>query len=180
MTAIPSSLVLESSQAPAANHTPARVGIYGLGGIGYHFVPTSSDSFMLVLIKTQRHAIWQTLSRRILQELFLFMYSTGMSNALNLNHETYIPSRTVEKSERLLKELGPEKIKIADSPEQLAIECNIVFTSLANDDVVKSVYQKFHAALKDSVTNQTRIFVETSTIYPALAGKTFSYKYGLG
>lgn len=57
-------------------------------------------------------------------------------------------NRTVSKSEALLEKLGPNLIKIAQSPEELALECDIIFTNLANDEVVKSVYTKFHSALK--------------------------------
>lgn len=73
----------------------------------------------------------------------------------------------------MLHELGPAKIKIVGKPEDLALECNVIFTNLANDDVVKSVYKQFHAVLKDPTSTagkHARIFVETSTIYPALAG----------
>ena len=59
-------------------------------------------------------------------------------------------NRTREKAERLLKELGPNKIRIADNPEQLARECNVIITNLGNDTVVKSVYARFKEALNVS------------------------------
>jgi 3-hydroxyisobutyrate dehydrogenase-like beta-hydroxyacid dehydrogenase len=37
---------------------------------------------------------------------------------------------------------------IANSVEQLALECDLVFTSLGTDEAVKAVYEEFHAALK--------------------------------
>lgn len=88
-------------------------------------------------------------------------------------------NRTVSKSEALLEKLGPNLIKIAQSPEELALECDIIFTNLANDEVVKSVYTQFHSALKvrcdyylpsppyrsqASPPAKAKIFVETSTV----------------
>ncbi|KAI8990652.1 NAD-P-binding protein [Trametes punicea] len=79
-------------------------------------------------------------------------------------------NRTKGKSEDLLKELGDEMITVADTLEQVASECDIIFTNLASDDVVKGVYQTFSKALQGSLT-KNRIFVETSTIYPTSAAE---------
>ncbi|KIM88933.1 hypothetical protein PILCRDRAFT_85377 [Piloderma croceum F 1598] len=81
-------------------------------------------------------------------------------------------NRTVSKSEKLVKEVGGEsKIRIAQSAAQLAIECDVIITNLANDDVVKHVYVEFSKALAQSPPTKNKIFVETSTIYPCLAGE---------
>ncbi|KAG1828422.1 hypothetical protein EV424DRAFT_1386329 [Suillus variegatus] len=56
-------------------------------------------------------------------------------------------NRTVEKSQRLLAELGASAIKVADTLDQLATECDVIFTCLANDAVVISVYNEFAKAL---------------------------------
>lgn len=57
-------------------------------------------------------------------------------------------NRSRAKSEKLLKELGPEKIRIAENPEELARECDMIFTNLSNDAVVKEIFLKFAAALE--------------------------------
>jgi 3-hydroxyisobutyrate dehydrogenase-like beta-hydroxyacid dehydrogenase len=62
--------------------------------------------------------------------------------------KTWRRIRTVAKSEKLLQELGPSKIKIANSAADLARECDVIFTNLANDEVVKSVYEEFLNVLK--------------------------------
>jgi len=80
-------------------------------------------------------------------------------------------NRSPEKAEKLLAELGPKKISIAHSVEELATDCDVIFTNLANDEVVKSVYIKFADAIKASNPEKFRIFVETSTVYPILAGE---------
>ncbi|CCL98158.1 uncharacterized protein FIBRA_00152 [Fibroporia radiculosa] len=80
-------------------------------------------------------------------------------------------NRSIAKSEQLLKELGADKVKIAQSAEQLVLECDVVFTSLASDAVVKSVYEGFAAALKQNNPTKNKILVEMSTIYPTLAGE---------
>jgi 3-hydroxyisobutyrate dehydrogenase-like beta-hydroxyacid dehydrogenase len=58
-----------------------------------------------------------------------------------------IYNRTKEKCLRMKQEEG-DKVHVADSLEQVALDCDIIFTSLASDDVVQSVYQKIHSALK--------------------------------
>lgn len=57
-------------------------------------------------------------------------------------------NRSRAKSERLLKELGEHKIKIAESPEEVARECDMIFTNLANDTVVKDIFLLFAKALE--------------------------------
>jgi 3-hydroxyisobutyrate dehydrogenase-like beta-hydroxyacid dehydrogenase len=94
----------------------------------------------------------------------------------------HIWNRSVTKSEKLLQELGPGHIRVAQSIEQIATECDIVFTCLANDDVVTEVYERIakallvsgllsHSAVWTNTTpsqNDTpvrrKIFVETSTV----------------
>jgi 3-hydroxyisobutyrate dehydrogenase-like beta-hydroxyacid dehydrogenase len=56
-------------------------------------------------------------------------------------------NRTKEKSLKLKLEAG-DKVCIAESLEQVALNCDVIFTSLANDDAVHAVYQTFHSALK--------------------------------
>jgi len=99
----------------------------------------------------------------------------NLANSLEKHPAGSLPllvyNRTTSKSEKLLKELGPSKIRIVDNPSDLATECNIIFTNLVNDEVVKSAYKGFHEILKESPPTKTKTFVETSTIYPAVAGE---------
>jgi hypothetical protein len=55
-------------------------------------------------------------------------------------------NRTLSKCEQLATETGG-KVRIAQSAAQFAIECDIIITNLANDDVVKMVYIEFAKAL---------------------------------
>ncbi|OCH95728.1 NAD-P-binding protein [Obba rivulosa] len=89
-------------------------------------------------------------------------------------------NRTTSKSEKLQKELGEDKIKIAKTPGEVALECDVIITNLANDDVVKSIYKEYAKALSgmDTKSARTKIFVETSTIYPSLAGELDSMLTG--
>ncbi|KAG6830893.1 hypothetical protein H0H92_014044 [Tricholoma furcatifolium] len=74
-------------------------------------------------------------------------------------------NRSVAKSESLLAALGPNKIRIAQDLAQVARECDVILTNLANDAVVKSVYEIFVESLKDEPsTTKNRIFVEMSTV----------------
>jgi 3-hydroxyisobutyrate dehydrogenase-like beta-hydroxyacid dehydrogenase len=104
----------------------------------------------------------------------------GYLMARNLaNHKpTSLPllifNRTPAKCAKLVQELGSEaegKVRIAQSAEQLAIECDVIITSLANDEAVKSVYAEFARVLTQTPPTRNKIFVETSMIYPNLAGE---------
>ena len=48
----------------------------------------------------------------------------------------------------------PERIAIADSPEQLIKDCDIIITSLANDEAIKAVYEAFSKALEVCTYNK--------------------------
>ena len=56
-------------------------------------------------------------------------------------------NRTVKKADALAAEISPVRIAIASSAQQLALECDVIITSLANDAAVKSVYVEFAQAL---------------------------------
>lgn len=60
----------------------------------------------------------------------------------------HVYNRTRSKSEKLLEELGQSKIKITEKPEDLALECDIIISNLANDEVVKQTFEKLIHALK--------------------------------
>jgi hypothetical protein len=57
-------------------------------------------------------------------------------------------NRSRDKALALQRELGEPNIAIADSPEDVAQNCDVIFTMLASDEVVKDVYARFAAALK--------------------------------
>ena len=72
-----------------------RVGIYGLGAIGYHVAKNLASS-----ISTP--------------SLPLVVYN-----------------RTASKCEKLVKELGPNKISIAENPAELVNSCDIMYAPFA-------------------------------------------------
>ncbi|KAK0233516.1 NAD(P)-binding protein [Armillaria fumosa] len=80
-------------------------------------------------------------------------------------------NRSQPKVQKLLEEAGAENVRVAQNLEQIASECDIIFTSLANDSVVKSVYEQLTKALAHTPPVRQKIFVETSTTYPTLAGE---------
>lgn len=65
-----------------------------------------------------------------------------------IQHPVRIWNRSVAKAENLAKEVGQSKIKIVKNPEDLALECDIIITNLANDEIVKGIFERFAAALK--------------------------------
>ncbi|KAF8665339.1 hypothetical protein AX16_000358 [Volvariella volvacea WC 439] len=79
-------------------------------------------------------------------------------------------NRIVSKSQQLQKELGEANVHIAQNVGHIAVESDIIVTSLGSDEAVKLIYEQFVQALKDA-PSKTRLFVETSTIYPTLAGE---------
>ncbi|KAJ7053919.1 NAD-P-binding protein [Mycena amicta] len=80
-------------------------------------------------------------------------------------------NRTAGKADALLAELGANKIRVTSSLEQIATECDVIFTALANDEVVKEIYDQFAKTLNHTPPARHKIFVETSTIYPTFAGQ---------
>ncbi|KAI0316930.1 NAD-P-binding protein [Amylostereum chailletii] len=80
-------------------------------------------------------------------------------------------NRSKDKSEKLAKELGEGKIAVAQTLEEIATQCDVIITSLANDAAVISVYTQMTNALKAHPPTKTKIFVETSTVYPKVAGE---------
>ncbi|KAI0348223.1 NAD(P)-binding protein [Trametopsis cervina] len=106
---------------------------------------------------------------------FYGLGAMGYFMARNLAHRLASPllvsNRTRSKADSLAKELGESKIKVIENPADLALECDIIFTNLANDAVVKDAYEKFTAALLNQQNTRSKIFVETSTVYPTLAGE---------
>ena len=69
----------------------------------------------------------------------------------------HVWNRTKAKSEKLLQEVGPSKIKIVEEPKDLAVDCDVVITNLANDEVVKEVYEQFAAVLKVRVDRAAEV-----------------------
>lgn len=59
-------------------------------------------------------------------------------------------NRTLSKAQKLADQLGPSVAEVASSPAQLATECDVIFTNLANDAAVQSVYNEFAKALSVS------------------------------
>lgn len=49
-------------------------------------------------------------------------------------------NRTVKRAQKLADELGEERVRVASSIEELVTQCDIIFTNLANDEVVKTIY----------------------------------------
>ncbi|KIO08519.1 hypothetical protein M404DRAFT_23065 [Pisolithus tinctorius Marx 270] len=80
-------------------------------------------------------------------------------------------NRTLEKAEKLVSEVGSPAAVVASSPAQLVTDCDVIFTNLANDAAVQSVYNDFNKTLSSSHPTRSKIFVDTSTIYPSLAAE---------
>ncbi|KAI0275266.1 NAD-P-binding protein [Gloeopeniophorella convolvens] len=104
---------------------------------------------------------------------YLMARNLARHRATHLEHQPplLVWNRSREKSENLLKELGESAVTIAQSAAEVAIKCDIVISSLANDGVVKSTYQDIAVALKAQPPAKHKIFVEASTIYPSVAGE---------
>lgn len=61
----------------------------------------------------------------------------------------------------------------ADSAFNLALQCDIIITSLASDEAVQEVYQELFRGAKEKSEKEGKgtIFVESSTIYPEISGQ---------
>ncbi|KAG7099677.1 hypothetical protein E1B28_001501 [Marasmius oreades] len=91
--------------------------------------------------------------------------------AANTNPPLLVWNRTSGKAEKLLKEVGHDRIRIAHSIEQIVLECDIIISCLANDAIVKSTYELYAKALTNKPPTKHKIFIESSTIFPTLAGE---------
>ncbi|GJJ70943.1 hypothetical protein EMPS_03293 [Entomortierella parvispora] len=94
----------------------------------------------------------------------------GYSMAKNLN--SYLASRSLtltvwNRSPAKSQKMHAHGARVAKSLEDLVAQSNIIFTSLANDAAVQEIYERL-IDLAGQVEHSI-IFVETSTIYPALA-----------
>jgi 3-hydroxyisobutyrate dehydrogenase-like beta-hydroxyacid dehydrogenase len=47
-----------------------------------------------------------------------------------------------------LELVGADKASIAASPEDIALQCDIIVVNLSSDDVVRKIYTRFNEALK--------------------------------
>lgn len=89
-----------------------------------------------------------------LQIGFVGLGAMGYPMAKNLakarpgNPGILVWNRTKSKAEQLAKEVGVDRVQIADDLAEVARECDVIFTNLASDAVVKSVFLEFEAALK--------------------------------
>ncbi|KAI1316502.1 hypothetical protein EDD11_009915 [Mortierella claussenii] len=96
----------------------------------------------------------------------------GYSMANNL--QRYLVSRSLtmtvwNRSPAKAAKMHHHGARVAKTLEDLVAQSNIIFTSLANDEAVEEIYEiLFDLA---GQVDHTIIFVETSTIYPALATK---------
>lgn len=111
---------LPYSRPPTPQPHPLQVGFYGLGAMGY------------------------------LMARNLANHKPNPAAASATSLPLLIFNRTPAKCVKLVQELGGEakgKARIAQSAEQLAIECDVIITNLANDEAVKSVYAEFAKAL---------------------------------
>lgn len=77
-------------------------------------------------------------------------YAMARNLVKRLSSPLVVANRTRSKAEQLQKELGESKVKIVDTPAAIAQECDIILTNLANDAVVKTIYEQFTEALSVS------------------------------
>ncbi|KAM0788608.1 hypothetical protein ACM66B_001728 [Microbotryomycetes sp. NB124-2] len=63
-----------------------------------------------------------------------------------------------------------DSIKHAKSAQELAQKCEIIFTSMANDEAAKAVYADLFEGVKSKPKGAKTYLVETSTLFPTTAG----------
>ncbi|KAJ4485727.1 NAD-P-binding protein [Lentinula aciculospora] len=80
-------------------------------------------------------------------------------------------NRTADKAEKLRQQLGKELVVVAKDIEEIATSCDVIITNLANDEVVKEIYEQCARYLRLAPPIKNKIFVETSTILPRLSGE---------
>ncbi|BGP46971.1 hypothetical protein JCM10450v2_002823 [Rhodotorula kratochvilovae] len=103
---------------------------------------------------------------------FVGLGNMGAPMAHNLEkylHEQGLPALTLYN--RTASKLPPvsKTIAHAESPRELAKQCDVVVTSLANDDAARAVYKELFEGAKESA--EGTVFVDTSTLYPTTCGE---------
>jgi ornithine cyclodeaminase/alanine dehydrogenase-like protein (mu-crystallin family) len=135
--------------------SPIPLSAAHLGGTTHLHRPVSHDNpFSRPTTPSGRHEAQQI--------GFLGLGAMGHFMARNLatnnqSHPTGSPplivyNRTVSKAEALVKEVGEHRARIAQSPGELATECDVIITNLASDEVVRDIYKQFAAALQVSMS----------------------------
>jgi len=93
-------------------------------------------------------------------------------------HENGKPALTLWN--RTASKLPPtsQTIAHAESARELARTCDVVFTSLANDEAAEAIYTELFEGAKDKKADwgeggeeRATIFVDTSTLYPKFSGE---------
>lgn len=100
------------------------------------------------------------------------LMAINLANALNNQGAPKLKvfNRTLSKSEEVANE--SKGVEIVNEIEEIGKTCQIIFSSLSNDDVVKEVYQKLFDSIKKKKKNSSNnsnddvLFIETSTVYP--------------
>jgi NAD binding domain of 6-phosphogluconate dehydrogenase len=91
-----------------------------------------------------------------LVQAFVGLGSMGYFMARNIARQSekslLVWNRTRTKSEKLQRELGPDKVKIVDSIADVAGLADVIFTNLANDQVVSAVYDEIVSFLKACIS----------------------------
>lgn len=94
------------------------------------------------------------------------LMAINLANALNAEGAPKLKvwNRTTSKSDEVVKETNG-LAEVAQNVEEIGSSCKIIFSSLANDEVVKSVYKElFDSVKKNNITDA--LFIESSTVYP--------------
>ncbi|GAA5874025.1 hypothetical protein JCM5296_001064 [Sporobolomyces johnsonii] len=111
---------------------------------------------------------------------FIGLGNMGAPMAHNLAkwlHENSLPALSLYN--RTASKLPPASatIKHAESPREMARTCDVVITSLANDEAAKAIYAELFEGAKDKKASsgedgeeKATIFVDTSTLYPKTSG----------
>lgn len=83
---------------------------------------------------------------------FCGLGAMGSKIARNLANSLPSPllvyNRSRSKAEALVKEVGEEKVRIADTPGSLVKECDVIISILASDSAVEEVYKSYIEALE--------------------------------
>lgn len=88
-------------------------------------------------------------------------------------HQNSMPALTLWNRTASKLPAESESIAHAGSIKELAEKCDIIITSLANDDVANEVYEQLFEGVKAKKQGGgNTIFVETSTLYPLTAGES--------
>ncbi|CED83286.1 related to 2-hydroxy-3-oxopropionate reductase [Phaffia rhodozyma] len=127
--------------SPAGHRETKRYGFIGLGNMGKHMA----------------------------LNLAVHVHNQGCAPLLVWNRTKEHTDKFLETTQKRAD--GEVPIQVAKDVSEIGSKCDYIFTSLGTDEAVEEIYLELFKSHEESRPTKHTTYIETSTIYPATAGK---------